>query len=187
MFIDGLSKEALTGAKHDWSRRSRDASAHRGGPQPQLSDAVHSLLSAWLVSYFAPRGIFIYAAKQGRRVPPPPLDRRMRHGVAVSRASEYSSSSEDDHSSDDTVRRRDDMYLPRRERDLRRRQRERERRRERRLLDRDRQEEDWGRRRSRDAEGEWEVHFSYREPTVWQPGAKARAYGEKIEFERPPR
>jgi hypothetical protein len=186
MFIDDLSKEALSGARHNWSRSS-NADGHRGGPQPQLTDGVHSLLSAWLVSFFAPRGVYVYAAKEGRRVPPPPLDRRMRHGVAQSRASDFSSSDDDDYSSDNTYKRRDDMYLPRRERDLRRRQREKERRRERRMRDRDREEEEWSRRRSSDAEGDWEVHFSYREPTVWQQDAKARAYGEKIPFERPRR
>lgn len=64
------------------------------------------------------------------------------------------------------------MYLPRRERELRKRERQRERRREKRA-----------RRKGqfmKDREGEWEVHFVCVNPTVWQKGARPRTYGEPV-------
>jgi len=71
------------------------------------------------------------------------------------------------------VARRDDMYLPMREREMRRSERARERRRGR-------------RRRSLESvrlvgrRGDWGVHFVCAEPTIWTAGARPRTYGEPV-------
>ncbi|KAL7424408.1 hypothetical protein Q5752_000090 [Cryptotrichosporon argae] len=183
-FISDLSKEAITGAQHDFAARSlsvsRGGSSGADGPRPVLSEAVHTLLASWAVAFFLPRGIRMHAAQNGQRVIPPSLDHD-RSGK--SRAWDYSSdddsspgdASELDALSDDEEEqaRRNDMYLPRRERAYRARERERERRRRRRR----RFNEE---RLRKKGAGEWEVHFASATPTVWQPGLRPRTYGEPV-------
>lgn len=70
--------------------------------------------------------------------------------------------------------RRQDMYLPKRERNVRKSERERERRRT-----RSRKREAVKRLRKM-GEGEWEVHFVSATPTIWTPGARPRTYGEPV-------
>nr|ACZ81451.1 CND01640 [Kwoniella heveanensis] len=71
-FIEDLSREALHGAQHALSRQVRGGQGL--GPDPILSEAVHSLLASWAVAFFAPRGIKVYAAQDGRKVLPPPVE-----------------------------------------------------------------------------------------------------------------
>jgi hypothetical protein len=172
-FIDDLSREALTGATHDFTRKSNLGR----GPRPLLSDGVHSLLASWAVAFFAPRGIRVYAAQDGRRVVPPPIEPAGRSRRGYSRADEYSddaesATSDDDWWSEEEEARREEMYLPRREREIRSRERSRIRRRERRR----RNYETLGKRSG----GEWEVHFVCASPTIWQKGARPRTYGEPV-------
>lgn len=167
-FIEDLSRESIAGAQHDWSRRE----AQRG-PKPVLSDGIHSLLASWAVAFFLPRGIRVYAAQNGRRVIPPPMDHNRR---GYSRADEYSSddysgSEDSSWSEEEEEARRQDMYLPRRERALRSQERERERR-------RDRRRRALKKRIRGTMDGDWEIHFVSSTPTVWQPGARPRTYGE---------
>ena len=181
-FIDDLARESLTGATHDFASRSRSHSRRSRsrsqstprGPSPVLNDRVHSLLASWAVAFFAPRGIRVYAAQDGRRVIPTTLEpdshsnsRSNRHGH--SRADEWSDE-DSEWSESDTEARREDAYLPRREREVRSEERARERRRERRRRDLDSVQ--------MAVRGEWEVHFVMAEPTLWTPGARPRTYGE---------
>ncbi|WVQ97827.1 hypothetical protein IAU59_004942 [Kwoniella sp. CBS 9459] len=196
-FIEDLSREALHGAQHALSRQVRGGQGM--GPDPILSESVHSLLASWAVAFFAPRGIKVYAAQDGRKVLPPPVEplptkRGFSHaeewsdaGSVEDEADEYRYAHSswrneagfgfgDDSDAEEQERqaRRMDMYLPRRERDFRKSERDRTRRRER-------------RRRLRDAEikkserrGDWEIHFVCATPTVWQQGARPRTYGEPV-------
>ncbi len=175
-FIEDLSREAISGATHDWTQHK----APGDGPAPVLSDGVHSLLASWAVAFFLPRGIRVYAAQDGLPIIPPPLD---HHRRGFSRADVYSSddlsetdgASESDESrwsKEEREARRRDVYLPRRERALRSQERERERRRERRKHAQ--------RRRTGKRGVEWEVHFVSCTPTIWQPGARPRTYGEPM-------
>ena len=184
-FIDDLAKESLTQVTHNWGAQNRRPLGR--GPKPVLSDSVHSLLASWTVAFFAPRGVRVYAAQDGRRVIPPPLDPgSTRRGL--SRADEWSESSDSetlrgDSDEEERQARRDDMYLPRREREVRRSERSRMRRRDkRRMLDEEgRQGSSWaggGRGRAGRRDGDWEVHFVCATPTLWTPGARPRTYGE---------
>lgn len=178
------------------------------GPIPVLSDTVHSLLASWAVAFFLPRGIRVYAAQDGKRVIPPPIEPLGKSRRGYSRADEYSdtaeSASEDDDSDwweDEEERRREDMYLPRRERGVRSSERMRERRRERRMdefeANKRKKNRNGGRmmrglqagaggvyassgKSSRGKSGGqgWEVHFVPSQPTLWQPGMRPRTYGE---------
>lgn len=177
-FIEDLSREALHGASHSLTRQAR---GEHTGPDPLLSEAVHSLLASWAVAFFAPRGIRVYAAQNGKKIIPPPIEPpHSKRGY--SHASEWSdneSASDDDFgygSEDDEEReaRKSDMYLPKREREIRRSERIRMRKWER-------------RRRMRESElknGEyraaWEIHFVPATPTIWQRGARPRTYGEPV-------
>ncbi|WVR04437.1 hypothetical protein IAU60_001440 [Kwoniella sp. DSM 27419] len=174
-FIEDLCREALHGAQHLLTRQVRGVAGL--GPEPILSEAVHSLLASWAVAFFAPRGIKVYAAQDGHRVLPTPIE-PLPTGRGLSHASEWSDAGSDDwdeygiSDEEEMHARRHDMYLPRRERDIRKSERDRVRRRER-------------RRRIREAEvrrgerrGDWEIHFVCATPTVWQPGARPRTYGE---------
>ena len=187
-FVNDLSREALQNAPHDFARGGRNARAidreRYHGPSPILSDSVHSLLASWAVAFFAPRGIRVYAAQDGKRVVPSPIDpSSTKRGY--SRPDAYS---DDDGLSDtdesdtwleeESQARRDDVYLPRREREVRRDERARARRRERRRR-RDMEVEQRGMSRRRNS-GEWEVHFIAATPTVWIPGARPRTYGEPV-------
>ncbi|KIR29707.1 hypothetical protein I309_01192 [Cryptococcus deuterogattii LA55] len=177
-FIEDLSREALHGASHSLTRQAR---GEHTGPDPLLSEAVHSLLASWAVAFFAPRGIRVYAAQNGKKIIPPPIEPpHSKRGY--SHASEWSdneSASDDDFgygSEDDEEReaRKSDMYLPKREREIRRSERIRMRKWER-------------RRRMRESElkngeyrGAWEIHFVPATPTIWQRGARPRTYGEPV-------
>lgn len=187
-FVEDLARESITEATHDWAKRNKGVLGR--GPRPVLTNSVHSLLLSWAVAFFAPRGIKVYAASDGKRVIPPPLDPgSSRRGFSA--ANEWSDSESDtlDGEStyeDESKARRDDMYLPRRERELRRDERARMRRRERR---RRREEMERGGMNSRAgwsgvggnlSRGEWEVHFVCSTPTVWTPGARPRTYGEPV-------
>ena len=200
-FIDDLAREALSSAFHDWfsththsishsrSHRSRSLSRVRTsrqtpsaripGPLPILTDSVHALLASWSVAYFAPRGIRIYAALDGRRVIPPPLELdASRHGSSrpdewSDEGSEWSEEDEEEEEEDELMSRRQDMYLPRRERDMRRDERARERR-------RNRRRRDFENERTVGIRGDWEVHFVCATPTIWTPGARPRTYGEPV-------
>jgi len=187
-FIEDLSRESITQATHDWAARNKGVLGK--GPRPVLTDSVHSLLLSWAVAFFAPRGIKIYAASGGKRIIPPPLDPgSSRRGFSA--ADEWSDSDSDtlagDSSyEDESSARRNDMYLPRRERQIRRDERARLRRRERRGR-RDEMERSgasdragWSGVEGRQARGEWEVHFVCAQPTLWQPGARPRTYGEPV-------
>lgn len=171
---------------HNWG--AADTNRLGRGPKPILSDGVHSLLASWAVAFFQPRGIKVYAAKDGRRVIPAPLDPvASRRGF--SRADEwsddddanggsYSSDTLDDEEEEDYIEeeasaRRNDMYLPRRERALRRKERDRQRRREIR-----RKRERRSNKKNGDVHGDWEIHFICTTPTIWSPGARPRTYGE---------
>lgn len=203
-FISDLRREALTGASHgtyDYTA-ALHADPSRGaqrakGPTPQLNDTVHSLLASWAVAFFLPRGIRVYAAQDGKRVVPPPIEPTGRNRRGYSRADEFSdtaeSASEDDDSEwweDEEERRREDMYLPRRERGVRSAERMRERRMERRM-----REFEANKRKKRGGGGGgrscaggkggkkgegWEVHFVPSVPTLWQPGMRPRTYGEPV-------
>jgi hypothetical protein len=174
-FVDDLAKEALSGATHDFTRKSNLGR----GPKPVLSDGVHSLLTSWAVAFFAPRGIRVYAAQDGQRVVPPPLEPPGRYRRGYSRADQWSDDAESATSDDDSwwseeeESRRNEMYLPRREGEIRSRERARLRRREKRR----REYEGLGRRKG---EKEWEVHFVAATPTLWQRGARPRTYGEPV-------
>ncbi|EIW68753.1 hypothetical protein TREMEDRAFT_63211 [Tremella mesenterica DSM 1558] len=173
-FITDLSQEALHSAQHDWAGRNRNALGR--GPRPVLTDGVHSLLASWAVAFFAPRGIRVYAAQNGQRVIPPPIEPLSSRGI--SRASDYSSATSDEEESEsgwgeENEAKRRDMYLPRRERELRSRERARARRRERRRTMREEERRSYG-------EGDWEVHFVHMTPTIWQAGARPRTYGEPV-------
>lgn len=180
-FIDDLARESLQGATHDWASRNRGTLGR--GPAPVLSDSVHSLLASWAVAFFFPRGIRVYAAQDGRRVVPPPVEPLGRSARGTLRHDEWSSDgegyTEDEYDEDETGARREEIYLPRRERELRRGERQRSRRRERRSREQE------GLRRGRGGEAEWEVHFVYARPTLWTPGARPRTYGEpKVRLRR---
>ncbi|WVN84872.1 uncharacterized protein L203_100008 [Cryptococcus depauperatus CBS 7841] len=176
-FIEDLSREALHGATHSLIRQAR---GEHTGPDPVLSDAVHSLLASWAVAFFAPRGVRVYAAHEGKKVIPPPVE-PLAYKRGFSYASEWSDteSSSDDFgfgSEDDEERvaRKADIYLPKREREIRRNERRRTRRRERRKGLRDSELRNGERR------GNWEIHFVPATPTIWQPGARPRTYGEPV-------
>ncbi|WVQ84010.1 hypothetical protein IAT38_006155 [Cryptococcus sp. DSM 104549] len=176
-FIEDLSREALTGARHSFARQAR---GDHSGPDPVLSEGVHSLLASWAAAFFAPRGIRVYAAQDGRKVIPPPIE-PPPNKRGFSYASEWSDeeSSDDDfgygsEDEEERVARKDDMYLPRREREIRRNERARIRRRERRRQMRE-AEVQGGEKR-----GGWEVHFVPATPTIWVPGARPRTYGEPV-------
>ena len=185
-FIVDLAREALTEVTHDFSAstrtrtRTRTASHNRTSdgrtrePLPVLTDAVHSLLASWAVAYFASRGVRVYATQDGRRVVPPPLEPfssrqgSSRPDVWSDEEEEYEEEAQEE---EEEEARRNDMYLPRLERDRRRGERARERRRERRLRDMESV--------SRGGRGRaWEVCFECMTPTLWTPGARPRAYGE---------
>ncbi|KAK1926418.1 hypothetical protein DB88DRAFT_164213 [Papiliotrema laurentii] len=187
-FIEDLARESIQQATHDWSKRNKGVLGK--GPRPVLTDAVHSLLLSWAVAFFAPRGIRVYAAADGKRIIPPPLDPgSSRRGYSA--ANEWSDSESDTLDGDSTYEdesraRRDDMYLPRRERQIRRDERARMRRRERRRR-REEMEREGGNSRAGwsgaggyQSGGEWEVHFVCATPTVWTPGARPRTYGEPV-------
>ena len=189
-FIDDLAKESVTKATHNWQTRNRGVLGQ--GPQPVLSDIVHSLLLSWAVAFFAPRGIRVYAAADGKRIIPLPLDPgSSRRGLSA--ADEWSDSDSDTLMDDESEweeeerqARRHDMYLPRREREVRKSERARQRRREvRKRRERDVREGNMSRsgwsgvgdvRAAK--RGEWEVHFVAATPTIWTPGARPRTYGE---------
>lgn len=187
-FIEDLARESITQATHDWTARNKGVLGK--GPRPVLTDSVQSLLLSWAVAFFAPRGIKVYAAAEGRRVIPPPMDPgSSRRGFSA--ADEWSDSETetlDGESTyeDEQVARRADMYLPRREKVIRRNERARMRRRERR---RRREEMERAGAQSRAGwsgvganltKGEWEVHFVCSTPTLWTPGARPRTYGEPV-------
>jgi hypothetical protein len=174
-FIQDLCSEAVRSGHHD-PRRGVNAPQFGKGPTPLLSDTVHTLLASWAVAFFNPRGIRIYAAQDGRKAIPPPIEPpSLRHQYAA--ASDYSSDTDSSEADPDEwveeyERKRRDMYLPRLERELRQRERARERRRGKR-----------SRRKGevmREREGDWEVHFTCMTPTIWQPGARPRTYGEPM-------
>ncbi|WWD00322.1 hypothetical protein V866_007233 [Kwoniella sp. B9012] len=182
-FIDDLSKEALTNARHPLHLHARGG---RGmGPEPVLSEAVHSLLASWAVAFFSPRGIKIYAASEESNerilpppIEPPPLKRGYSHADEWS-DEEYSSNDEynfDDLSEDEEERyqRKKDMYLPRIERQWRKDERLIKRRREKRRRLRE------GELRLSRVVGNWEIHFICSTPTIWQQGARPRGYGEPV-------
>lgn len=137
-----------------------------------LPGLLHSLPHE-VLGYMPPR--------TARKVIPPPIEPpHSKRGY--SHASEWSddeTASDDDFgygSEDDEERqaRKGDMYLPKREREIRRSERIRMKKRER-------------RRRMRESElknGEnreaWEIHFVPATPTIWQPGARPRTYGEPV-------
>lgn len=173
-FIEDLCSEALRSAYHT-TNRGVNAPGFGRGPSPLLSDRVHTLLASWAVAFFNPRGIKLYAVQDGRKAIPPPIEPpSLRHQYAA--ASDYSTDSESEADPDDLFEehenKRKDIYLPRLERDLRKRERARERRRSKRA-----------RRKGevmRERDGEWEVHFVCMNPTIWQPGARPRTYGEPV-------
>ena len=132
----------------------------------------------------------MYAASDGKRILPPPLDPgSSRRGFSA--ADEWSDSDSDTLAGDsmyedESSARRNDMYLHRREREIRRDERARLRRRERRRR-RDEMERSgasgragWSGVAANQTRGEWEVHFVCAAPTVWQPGARPRTYGEPV-------
>lgn len=172
-FIEDLAREAMQSARY--TTRGVNERGFGRGPSPVLSDRVHTLLASWAVAFFAPRGIKIYAAQDGRRVIPPPIEpANLRHQYSA--ASDYStdtdSDADPDDFSDEFSAKRRDMYLPRQEREWRKKERARDRRRSKRA-----------RRKGevmRDREGDWEVHFVCMTPTLWQPGARPRTYGEPV-------
>lgn len=192
-FIEDLARESVIEATHDWSKRNKGVLGK--GPRPVLTDSVHSLLLSWAVAFFAPRGIKVYAASEGRRIIPPPLDpSSSRRGFsAANEWSDTETSTLDGESTyeDEARARRDDMYLPRREQQLRRDERARMKRRDRR---RRREEMErsgamsrtgWSGVGGNATRGEWEVHFVCATPTVWTPGARPRVYGEpKVRLKR---
>ena len=191
-FVEDLAREALQNAPHDWRHRDRNRLGGKGrGPEPVLSDGVHSLLASWAVAFFAPRGIRVYAAQDGKRVIPPPLD-PASNSRGYSRPDEFSDEEseldnfqmgddDDDWLFEETQARRDDAYLSRRERELRKDERARIRRREKKK-NRDLHVERAGRGITgrKVTRGDWEVHFVAQTPTVWVPGARPRTYGEPI-------
>ena len=114
----------------------------------------------------------MYAAQDGRRVIPPPLE------PYSSRADEYSDEEEEylngeDGDEEESTARRDDAYLPRMERDRRRAERARDRR-------RGRRERAMVSVSSLGRRMEWEVHFVCTTPTLWTPGARPRVYGDPV-------
>ncbi|ORX34395.1 hypothetical protein BD324DRAFT_583336 [Kockovaella imperatae] len=183
-FVNDLAREALQNAPHNWARGGRNEGTLGRGPAPVLSDAVHSLLASWAVAFFAPRGIRVYAAQDGKRVIPLPIDpSSTKRGY--SRPDEWSDedglSDEEDESDwaeEESRARRDDAYLPRREREVRRDERMRARRRDRRRR-RDMEVESRRSSRRKDS-GTWEVHFIAATPTIWVAGARPRTYGEPV-------
>nr|XP_019047448.1 hypothetical protein I302_04061 [Kwoniella bestiolae CBS 10118]OCF26378.1 hypothetical protein I302_04061 [Kwoniella bestiolae CBS 10118] len=182
-FIDDLSKEALANARHPLHLHARGG--RRLGPEPVLSEAVHSLLASWAVAFFSPRGIKIYAASEEKNerilpppIEPPPLKRGYSHADEWS-DEEYSSNNEyafDDLSEDEEEghQRKRDMYLPRIERQWRKDERKVKRRREKRRRMRE------GELRGSRIVGDWEIHFICSTPTIWQQGARPRGYGEPV-------
>jgi len=149
--------------------------SHRG-PMPILTDRVHSLLASWAVAFFSPRGINVYAAQNGHRVIPPPLElysprRGSSRPDAWSDEEDVFSDLDEDGVEEEEEVRRGDAYLPRMERERRRGERERERRRERRVREMV---------SGRVTRGDWEVHFVAAVPTLWTPGARPRTYGEPV-------
>ena len=189
-FIDDLRREALA-ALHDpddYTHRKQPKSAPGApkGPMPILTDGVHSLLASWHVAFFAPRGIRLYAAQDGKRAIPPPIESHNRALRGYSRADEFSDdalsedgSDEEEWWEDEEEVRRNDMYLPRMERHHRSRERMRERRMQRRLKKHEKMR--LGKNGSMGWKGgEWEVHFVPMSRTLWAPGMRPRTYGEPV-------
>ena len=187
-FIEDLARESITEATHDWTARNKGVLGR--GPRPVLTDAVHSLLLSWAVAFFAPRGVRVYAAADGKRIVPPPIDPgSTRRGLSA--ADEWSDDDSDtlDGESayeDERSARRHDMYLPRREREIRRderaRLRRREQRRRREVMEREgvNSRAGWSGVGANLTKGDWEVHFVCVQPTIWTPGARPRTYGEPV-------
>jgi hypothetical protein len=171
-FIEALAIEAL---RHAHSSSDDD-------PQPRLTSAVLELLRAWQTAYFGPRAVQVYVARNGKRVYDPgfgvPGHRAalsLREGRSIHNdTASYRESYSDGDSTDDS-----DSFDPHAEARFSARERayRRERRRHR---ARERRAE-----RPTQIRGEWEVHFSYTEPTVFKAGVKPRRYGERVPFERP--
>lgn len=172
-FLNDLRREALSTsvplkARQDFGK----------GPEPILSETVHSLLASWAVAFFSPRGISVYAARRGKRVVPPPVEPPSRFLRGYSRADEYSDDALSEDSGDESwwseenEHRAEDAYLPRREREIRSRERVRAYRQKR----RERKYDRIGAGKPKD--GDWEVHFVCMTPTLWQPNARPRTYGE---------
>ena len=169
-FIEALAHEAL-----------RHASSRDDEPQPRLTSAVLELLRAWQHAYFGPRGVQVYVARNGKRVydhgfglPKHRAALSMREGRSIytdtaSRRDAYSDGDSTDSESFDPHA---EARFSARERAVRR-ERRRLRARERRAI------------RQGELHGDWEVHFAYTEPTVFQAGMKPRRYGERVPFERP--
>ncbi|ODO03117.1 hypothetical protein I350_05962 [Cryptococcus amylolentus CBS 6273] len=174
-FIEDLAREALSGARHSLMRQAR---GEHTGPDPLLSESVQSLLASWAVAFFAPRGIRVYAAKNGTKVVPPPIDPPGQRGYTLpSEWSDDDLSSEDDFGygsefEEETEARKADMHLPKREREVRKNERLRIRRRERRRTFR------LSEVKGTEVRGGWEVHFIPATPTLWQPGMRPQVYGE---------
>jgi hypothetical protein len=150
---------------------------------PTLTDGVHSLLASWAVAFFTPRGVRVYAAQDGRRVIPPPIETHNRALRGYSRPDEFSDDALSESDSDDSEwwddeqeMRRHDMYLPRMERHHRSRQRMRERRMQRRL--RGHEEMRKGKGSFGWNGGDWDIHFVPCQRTLWEPGMRPRVYGE---------
>nr|XP_031861902.1 uncharacterized protein CI109_002731 [Kwoniella shandongensis]KAA5528974.1 hypothetical protein CI109_002731 [Kwoniella shandongensis] len=217
-FITDLSRESLhstrTSLIHRHLHHHRDSSSVLGdtgyGPEPILSDAVHSLLASWAVAFFAPRGIRVYAAQDGKKVIPPPVE-PMTTKRGFSHAEEWSDDESDYDDDDDSLyrshtRRRgrgggggrgsrpshgsiwsgytsEEEERQARHSDLHLPRLEREYR----ASERDRIRRREKRRRYREAEvrrgeraGDWEIHFVCATPTIWTPGARPRTYGEPV-------
>jgi hypothetical protein len=162
---------------------------------PVLTDGVHSLLASWAVAFFAPRGIRVYAAQDGKRAIPPPIESHNRALRGYSRADEFSDdalsesgSDEEDWYEDEQAMRRNDMYLPRMERHHRSRERMRERRMQKRLKKHEKMRLGRGKGTGSGGAkgslgwkgGEWEVHFVPMQKTLWAPGMRPRTYGEPV-------
>lgn len=171
---------------------------------------MHSLLASWAVAFFLPRGIRVYAAQDGKRVIPPPIEPHGRSRRGYSRADEFSDTAESASESDDSEwwseeeqRRREDMWLPRRERNIRSKERMRERRMQKRLREFEANKNKYKRRGRGKGNGHergmggsnasiaggggrggrapnWEIHFLPTQPTLWQPGMRPRMYGEPV-------